>query len=109
VQALGGAEKLDAVKSLKSAFTLDQKTGPMPGQIQAESTIVYPDRMKLDMTMPQGSFSIVVTPAAAFVESGGQVVQELPPSRRDESMAQIHRDLIYIAQHASDPAFTFAA
>ncbi|HWH58040.1 MAG TPA: pitrilysin family protein [Terriglobales bacterium] len=109
VQALGGAEKLNSVKSVKSKFTVDQKSGQMPGQIQAESSIVYPDHMKLDMTMPQGSFSIVVTPAAAFVESGGQVVQELPPSRRDESMAQIHRDLIYIAQHASDPAFAFAA
>ena len=109
VQALGGAEKLNSVKSMKAAFTVDQKTGPMPGQIQATSTIVYPDHMKADMSMPQGSFSIVVTPAAAFVESGGQVVQELPPSRRDESMAQIHRDLIYIGQHVSDPAFTFAA
>ena len=109
VQALGGSEKLNSVKSMKSAFTLEQKTGPMPGTIQAESTIVYPDHMKVDMTMPQGSFSIVVTPAAAFVESGGQVVQELPPSRRDESMAQIHRDLLYIAQHVSDPAFAFAA
>jgi zinc protease len=109
VQALGGAEKLNGVKALKSAFTVDQKTGPMAGQIQAESTIVYPDHMKVDMTMPQGSFSIVVTPAAAFVESGGQVVQELPPSRREDSMAQIHRDLIYIGQHVSDPAFTFAA
>jgi zinc protease len=109
VQALGGAEKLNSVKSLKSSYTLDQKAGPMPGQIQAESTIVYPDHMKADMSMSQGSFSIVVTPAAAFVESGGQVVQELPPSRRDESLAQIHRDLIYISQHVSDPAFTFAA
>lgn len=109
VQALGGAEKINSVKSLKSAFTLDQKTGPMPGQIQAETTIVYPDHMKVDMTMPQGSFSMIITPATAFVTSGGKVVQELPPSRRDESMAQIRRDLLYIAQHASDPAFTFAA
>src|SRR6185503_12778868 len=46
VVALGGAEKINSVKSLKSAFTLEQKTGPMPGQIQAESTIVYPDHMK---------------------------------------------------------------
>jgi len=67
VQALGGAEKLNSVKSVKSKFTVDQKSGQMPGQIQAESSIVYPDHMKLDMTMPQGSFSIVVTPAAAFV------------------------------------------
>ena len=109
VQALGGADHINSVKSLKSAFTLEQKTGPMPGQIQAESTIVYPDHMKVDMTMQQGSFSMIITPTAAFVTSGGQVVQELPPSRRDDSMAQIRRDLIYIAQHVSDPAFTFAA
>ena len=109
VQALGGAEKINNVKSLKSAFTLEQKTGPMPGQIQAESTIVYPDHMKVDMTMQQGSFSMIITPGAAFVTSGGQMVQELPTSRRDESMAQLRRDLIYIAQHVSDPAFAFAA
>jgi len=109
VVALGGAEKINSVKSLKSAFTLEQKTGPMPGQIQAESTIVYPDHMKVDMTMQQGSFSMIISPTAAFVTSGGQVVQELPPSRRDESMAQLRRDLIYIAQHVSDPAFTFSA
>src|SRR5207247_5473348 len=48
-------------------------------------------------------------PAAAFVVAGGKVVQELPPSRRDESIAQIHRDLLYIAQHVSDPAFSFTA
>jgi zinc protease len=109
VVALGGAEKINSVKSLKSAFTLEQKTGPMPGQIQAESTIVYPDHMKVDMAMQQGSFSMIITPTAAFVTSGGQVVQELPPSRRDESMAQMRRDLIYIAQHVSDPSFTFSA
>jgi len=109
VVALGGAEKINSVKSLKSAFTLEQKTGPMPGQIQAESTIVYPDHMKVDMTMQQGSFSMIISPTAAFVTAGGQVVQELPPSRRDESMAQLRRDLIYIAQHVSDPAFTFSA
>jgi outer membrane lipoprotein-sorting protein len=109
VEALGGAEKINSVKSLKTAFTLEQKTGPMPGQIQAESTILYPDRMKVDMTMPQGSFSMIIAPAAAFVMSGGQIVQELPSSRRDESLAQIHRDLIYIAQHVDDPAFSFVA
>jgi len=109
VQALGGAEKINSVKSLKSAFTLDQKTGPAPGQIQAETTIVYPDRMKIDMTMQQGSFSMIITPGAAFVVAGGRMVQELPPSRRDESLAQIRRDLIYIAQHVTDPSFSFAA
>jgi hypothetical protein len=84
-------------------------SGPMQGTIQAESTIVYPDHMKVDMHMPQGSFSMIVTPAAAFVASQGKVVQELPESRRDESMEQIRRDLLYIAQHVNDPAFSFTA
>ena len=109
VQALGGAEKINGIKTLKAAFTLDQKNGPMTGPIQAESTILFPDHMKVDMTMPQGSFSMIITPASAFVTSGGQVVQELPPSRRDESMEQIRRDFIYVAQHVSDPAFSFTA
>jgi hypothetical protein len=111
VQSLGGAEKVNSVKAQKSDFTLTQQSGPMAGagDIQVSSTIVYPDHMKADMQMAQGSFSMIVTPAAAFVVAGGKVVQELPPSRRDESMAQIHRDLLYIAQHVSDPTFSFTA
>jgi zinc protease len=109
VQALGGAEKVDSVKSVKAAFAMNQLSGPMQGTIQAESTILYPDHMKVDMHMPQGSFSMIVTPGAAFVESQGKVVQELPESRRDESMEQIRRDLLYIAQHVNDPAFSFTA
>jgi hypothetical protein len=33
--------------------------------------------------------------------------QELPPSQKSETMAQLHRDLIYIAQHINDPQFSF--
>ncbi len=108
-QALGGAEKINSLKSLKASFTLTQSSGPMQGQIEAASTILFPDRMKVDMTTPQGSFSMILTPAAAFVTSQGQVVQELPASRKDESMAQIRRDLVYIAQRVNDPAFSFTA
>ena len=109
VQALGGAEKVSSVKAMKSAFTMTQQSGGMPGPVQVSNTLVYPDHMKSDLEMPQGTFSIVVTPSAAFVVAGGKVMQELPPSRRDDSMAQIHRDLLYVAQHVSDPAFSFVA
>jgi len=109
VQALGGAEKVNSVKSLKSALTLTQQNGGMPGPVQMSSVILFPDHIKSDLEMPQGAFSIIVSPSAAFVVAGGKVVQELPPSRREESLAQVHRDLIYIAQHVSDPAFSFTA
>lgn len=39
----------------------------------------------------------------------GVGVQDLPSSRKNESIEQIHRDIIYIAQHVSDPAFSFSA
>lgn len=106
-QALGGEAKLQSVKSLKSAFTLTQLAGGMP-PIQIETTTVYPDRMRVDLQTPQGGFSMITTPDAAFGIAGGGV-QDFPESRRSEGLAQIHRDPLYIAQHVSDPAFSFTA
>jgi zinc protease len=53
--ALGGEAKLQSVKSMKSAFALTQGAGAMP-PIQIETTTVYPDRMRVDLQTPQGSF-----------------------------------------------------
>lgn len=107
VQALGGEEKLQAVKATKSDFSVTPIGGP--GTTQIESTVVFPDRMKVDLQTPQGKMSIVVTPNLGFASAEGMGSQELPPSQKTETMAQLHRDLIYIAQHADDPAFSFAA
>ena len=107
-QALGGEAKLQSVKSLKAAFTVTQQGGPMPGTIHIESTILFPDHMKVDLQMPQGNFSMITTSDAAFV-STSQGVQDLPASRKSENLEQIHRDAIYIAQHLNDPAFSFTS
>ncbi|MBV9181807.1 MAG: insulinase family protein [Acidobacteria bacterium] len=107
--ALGGLAKLESVKALKSDFQLTQHGGPIEGTIQAESTVVFPDHMKLDLETPQGNMSLVVSPDSAFMAAQGMGVQDLPSSRKNESIEQIHRDIIYIAQHVSDPAFSFSA
>jgi len=109
VQTLGGEEKLQAVKATKSDFAVTQLDGPMKGTMQIESTVVFPDRMKVDLQTPQGNMSIVVTPNSGFASVEGMGSQELPPSQKTETMAQLHRDPIYIAQHANDPEFSFAA
>ena len=108
-KALGGLEKLQGIKSLQSVFSITQLAGPMQGTIQAESTIVYPDRAKVDLHTPQGSFSMIVTPDSGFMSAEGMGVREMPASRKEESLDQIRRDLIYLAQHVDDPAFSFAA
>jgi len=108
-QALGGLDKLKAVKAMKSGFTLTQVSGQMPGALKVESTVVYPDRMKVDLETPQGSFSMVTTPEAAFVSVAGRGTQDMPSSRRDETLAQLRRDLVFLAQHIDDPSFAFTA
>jgi zinc protease len=107
-ESLGGEAKLKSVKSLRSAFTLTQKVGNTPGTIDVESTIVYPDHMKAELQTAQGRFLMVVTPEVGFVAAEGQV-QDMPSSRKQETMEQIHRDLIYLAQHVGDPEFSFFA
>ncbi|HZP17752.1 MAG TPA: pitrilysin family protein [Terriglobales bacterium] len=108
-KALGGEDKLKAVKALKSDYTLTQLGGPAASSIQAQSTIVFPDRLKVDLQTPRGNFSMVVTPAAGFMAAEGMGSQDIPASRKNEMVEQIHRDLIYVAQHVSDPAFSFTA
>src|SRR6266542_523222 len=104
--AMGGEAKLQTVKSLKSNFTVTQ---PEAGTTQVESTIVFPDHMKADLQTQQGPISIVVTPEAGFMAAGQMGTRDMPASRKNESMEQIHRKLIYVAQHVNDPAFSFAA
>ena len=109
VEGLGGEVKLQSVKALKSSFTLTQEGGPMAGSVQAESTIVYPDRMKLDLHTSRGTVVMIVTPESAFMSAEGLGTEDMPPSQKSERLEQIHRDIIYVAQHVDDPAFSFAA
>jgi hypothetical protein len=51
---------------------------------------------------------MVFTDKAAFMAAQGQV-RDIPESRKKESLEQIKRDLVFIAQHADDPSFKFAA
>jgi zinc protease len=103
-KALGGEDKLKTVKSLRSNFSLQQPNGT----IQIENTIVFPDRMKADLQTPQGNFTMVVSPEASFAAAAGMGVQDMPASRKTDMLAQLHRDLIYVAQHVDDPAFSFS-
>jgi len=51
----------------------------------------------------------VVSPTTGFMSMSGMGVRDMPPSQKADSMQQIHRDLIFLGQHLSDPAFTFSA
>jgi len=107
--AMGGEAKLQSVKALRAEITLTQKTpqGEMPMNLQ--TTIVFPDKMHVDLQGPMGSMTLVATPGSAFVSISGMGVRDMPSGQKAETLTQIKRDLVYIGQHVSDPHFIFAA
>ena len=109
VQAMGGKEKIVAVKSLSSTSS-QVRNGPQGSMtVDAESLAVYPDQYKTTLHSPQGEMSMVFTAQQAFVEVPGQGSQDLSPAMKDTTIKDSKRDPLYVAQHADDPAFTFRA
>jgi zinc protease len=108
VSALGGADKLKPVKSVQEAIALTQKSPQGDVQLTMHTTLIFPDHMHVDMQAPMGSVTYIVTPDAAFAAMQGQE-HDIPSGQAAEMLKQIKRNLIYIGQHADDPAFKFAA
>ena len=102
-------EKLKSIHALQSTFTLTQKTPQGDMKMPAVATIVFPDHMRVNLTTPDGPLTIVSTPDAGFMAAPEHGAQDMPESRNRESLEQIKRDPVYLAQHAEDPAFSFAA
>jgi zinc protease len=104
--AMGGLPKLQSITSLHVNLAETEEGGP-PTAIDA--IFAFPDRMHLEMQIPQGTLTIVATPEDAFMSLAGMGMRSMPPAQKTEMLAQMHHDLVYIAQHADDPAFTFTA
>ena len=104
LKALGGADQVDAVKSLRQKLvTLKQ------GQrIEAEQTIVYPGEQAQQIKLPQGSILRVVTPTEAFTVRGAQV-SDLPANEAASSRAALKHDFLNVMQHIHDPKYAFEA
>jgi zinc protease len=104
-ESMGGQAKLKSVRALRAKLEQQSEGESAP---PVDVTIVYPDHMHVSMDSPMGRMTLVFTPRAAFMSAQDQV-QEIPDSQKKESLAQIKRDLPYIAAHVDDPRFTFTA
>ncbi|HUR36464.1 MAG TPA: insulinase family protein [Terriglobales bacterium] len=108
VQALGGKEKLEGIKTIQQSQAQMIKTPQGDLNIDSTATLAYPDRMYVNMSTPMGEMVRVITPAAAFASMGGQV-QNMPDSMKADQLRDLKRDMLVILQHADDPAYRFAA
>ncbi len=104
--AMGGLPKLEAVKTLHANVA---ESGPGGNPSPVDITLAFPDSMHVEVQTPQGQLTIVATPATGFMSMAGMGTHSMPPPQKQEMMTQIHHDLIYVAQHVNDPAFTFTA
>ena len=109
VEALGGAEKLQAIKSMSTKATAARKrpTGEIV-PLEAETITVFPDRVYQKLRSSRGEMLTVLSPSSSFMAMGGQS-GDMPGELKDEATKQLKRSLIYVAQHATDPKFIFVA
>lgn len=104
LQALGGPQKVNSVKSLRQTVA-----GVRQGQhIDVDQTIVYPSEQIQRMRMPEGTISLVVTPRDAFMVRG-TLVENLPQAQRDALNQALKHDPINVLQHINDPKYIFVA
>lgn len=104
--AMGGLPKLKSIKSLHVTIA-ESDSGAPPSPVDV--FLAFPDRMHVEVETPQGKLTIVVSPDAAFMNMAGMGSRSMPPAQKTEMLSQLQHDLIYIAQHADDPSFTFTA
>jgi zinc protease len=108
IEGLGGEAKVQAVKTMRVVSSVILKTPQGEITLDGENQTAYPDSSFVRIKAPQGEQTRVVTPQAAFLSFGGPAV-DMPAGQKAEILKTIHRDPIYVAQHAADPSFVFAA
>jgi zinc protease len=104
--AMGGLPKLHSIKTMHVSIGESDGGGP-PSPVDV--TLAFPDSMHVEVQTPQGNLTIVVSPDAAFMTVAGMGTRSMPAAQKSEMLAQLHHDLVYVAQHADDPAFAFTA
>lgn len=104
--AMGGLPKLQSIKSMHVNIAESDSGNP---SAPVDVYLAFPDSMHVEMQIPQGTLTIVASPKAAFMSLPGMGSRNLPEAQKTEMMAQMHHDLVYVAQHVNDPAFTFTA
>lgn len=109
VETFGGAQRLAALQGTRYKGTRQLKTPMGDRSLQVEQIIVYPDRMVLTSTAPNLQIRMVVSPEVAFNSLPGGIKQALPAPAKDELLRSITMSPLYVAQHAQDPAYSFAA
>jgi hypothetical protein len=93
------------VKATKVTSTREVKA-PLNTTLELVNTTVYPDRVHVSIKSSKfNSVSVYRADGAFMVVNGKQ--QPIPEQAQQETAKSIKMGLIYVAQHANDPNYTF--
>ena len=111
VDFMGGAQTLDAVKSLHQVSTHQQETPQGTVTLETDTYSVLPDEVHSSVKAPQlpAPMQMVVTPAGAWMSMEGQGTREMPESVKRDRLASLKHRLLVVAQHAADETVTLGA
>jgi len=102
VEAMGGAERVDAARGLRVVGTATQVTPQGEMAIDVATTHLFPDRFRQELTLPFGSMSMVVGPEGGFAVSP-QGVMDLPASQLAALRSAAKRDPLALLRLRDDP------
>jgi len=108
VIAAAGGDKLNSVKTYHRKAAITLKNQGMT--VDAEESSVGDDKTQLKLNTPGGEMVMVATAQGGFMSMAAMgAPRDMPASQRDDMLKGLRRRVWYIAQHASDPQFVFAA
>ncbi len=105
---VGGSAAIDSVQAVRITGTRKLQTPQGPMDADAIMLLQYPNSLRMQLTLPMGQITQVISPGAAFMASP-MGTQDMPSSQRDAALADMKIDLVSILKNASNPKYTFAA
>jgi zinc protease len=104
----GGRANIDAVNSILRVGSMTLNTPQ--GEMQADVKILtqYPLSQRMEMTLPMGVITQVVTPETAFM-AAPMGVQDMPSSQRDSYLSDLKTEFVSVLRNIANPKYTFVA
>lgn len=105
---VGGQAAIDAVNAVR--ITGSRKINTPQGEMEAQSVslLQYPNSLRMEMTLPMGQITQVISPGAAFAITP-MGTQDMPSSQRDSALADMKSDMLSVLKNASNPKYVFNA
>ncbi len=108
VEAIGGAERLDAVSAMRVEAANTVQTPQGEFQVQSSTLTIFPDRQRTELTLPFGKMVQVYAGEDSWMQSP-QGAQPMPASMREDLAKGVRRSLVNLLRARGEDDFQAVA